>query len=372
MCYPGFRVGVFSSPTNYYLGYATGTPSNNNAGTIVQRALWVASITPQPTYTIPLIINGSGTVVQNGMATNPAAFVVTRGQSLTLAADGNFICWTGATNTMSSNITLCPSQSTNLVANFVGVTSLVPQISVQPQGQNIGTGSTLTLVTEAVGVPTPEFQWQLDGTNIGTGSTLTISNVTTADEGNYQCVVSNTAGSVTSSAAAVVVDEPPAIIQQPVSQLGEIGGDAVFEVFADAVEPTYQWSLNGTSIPSATDRRFEISGITSQDAGNYTVAITSAGLTVESEPAQLILVAPPLNAETQTGPGVLTIVPVADGQMGIAYSGAAEQTCQIQASADLVQWESIGTITAAAGMNQFIDTNASQYATRYYRVMMVQ
>jgi hypothetical protein len=363
MCYPGIRVGMFSSPTNFYLGYATGTPSNNNTATIVQRSPWVAAITPQPAYTVPLIINGTGTVLQNGAATNPAAFVVTRGQSLNLVAAGNFICWSGATNTTASNITIYPSQSTNLVANFVGVTSLAPQISVQPQGQNISQGATLTLVTEAVGVPTPDFQWQFDGTNIGTGSALTISNISVANQGSYQCVVSNSAGSATSAPAAVVVDQPPTILQQPASELASIGKPAVFSVFVQAVEPTYQWYLNGTPIPGATSKRYAISAVTSQDAGSYTVAITSSGFTVESTAAQLIL---------QSPPAVLTLSPMAGGQMGILYSGAAGQPCEIQASADLMQWDTIGTNLPGAGTTQFIDASASQYSSRFYRVQFVQ
>jgi hypothetical protein len=368
MCCPGARVAVFSSPTNDYLGYATGTSTNNNVATIVQRASWVAAITPQPVYTLPLIINGTGTVLQNGTATNPAAFAVTRGQSLNLAARGNFICWSGATNTTSSNITFYPSQSTNLVANFAGVTSLAPQISVQPQGQNIISGGTLTLVTEAVGVPVPDFQWQFNGANIGTGSALTISNVSSANQGSYQCVVTNAAGRVTSSVAALVVDQPPTVLAQPASVLAAVGGTAVFSVFVEAVGPEFQWYLNGTPLASATGKRYEISPVTSQDAGTYTVAITSSGFTVQSDPAQLVL----LTTQNPIPSAALTTLPVGNGQKGIVYFGVAGQTCQIQASTDLIQWDTIGTNVATGGTDQFIDTNASQYSSRFYRVQFAQ
>jgi hypothetical protein len=283
---------MFSSPTNYYLGYATGTATNNNTETIILRAPWVASIMPQPIYTVPLAINGTGTVTQNGVAgatvINPTACVVSRGQSINLMATGNFLCWTGATNTTASNITLCPSQDTNLAANFVGVTSLAPQISLQPQGQSINQGNTLTLQTAAVGVPTPDFQWQFNGTNIGAGSTLTISNITIASQGSYQCVLSNTAGSITSCVAAVVVDQPLRITQN------------------------------------------------------------------------------------RTEPEAQTIVPMCNGDMGFLYFGPAGRTYQIQASADLIQWDIVGTNTTTAEINLFIDTNASQYPSRFYRVKVVQ
>ena len=197
MCYPGQRCGLFSNPSNTFMGYATGTVSNNNAETISERAPWVALMMPQPTYTVSLNINGVGSVVQTGTGegtggvTNPPSSLVTRGQPMTLVASGNFICWTGATNTTSSNITIYPSQDTNITANFAGVTSLAPVISVQPQSRTVTRGSTLTLATAGVGVPSPIFQWQFKGTNIGAGSTLTIPNATVANQGNYQCVLSN-------------------------------------------------------------------------------------------------------------------------------------------------------------------------------------
>ncbi len=202
MCYPGLRSGMFSSPSNYYMGYATGTAENNNAETISFRAPWIASITPQPMYSVTLSVNGTGTVTQGGATKESAAanasptYSVMRGQSVTLVAKGNFICWTGATNSTGSSITIYPSQDMNLVANFEGVTNLAPQISVQPDGQTVNEGSTLTLVTAAVGVPTPTYEWQFNGATIATGSTLTISNVSMSSRGNYQCVLSNEAGTI--------------------------------------------------------------------------------------------------------------------------------------------------------------------------------
>ena len=52
------------------------------------------------------------------------------------------------------------------------------------------------------------YQWQKDGVDITTGAnsaTYTIDMVAENDEGVYQCVVSNTANSVTSTAAGLSV-----------------------------------------------------------------------------------------------------------------------------------------------------------------------
>ena len=228
------------------MGYVTGPVSNNNAETISERAPWVALMMPQPIYTVNLGINGVGEVVQTGSAiggasvTNPPPCVVTRGQSVTLVASGNFICWTGATNTTASNITIYPSQDTNITANFAGISSLAPVISVQPQSRTITRGSTLTLVPDGVGVPTPTFQWQFKGTNIGAGSALTIPNATVANQGNYQCVLSNPSGSVTSSVVAVSVTQPVRIPQPQIMSMSPNTDGTMSLVYYGSSGHTYE------------------------------------------------------------------------------------------------------------------------------------
>ena len=52
------------------------------------------------------------------------------------------------------------------------------------------------------------YQWQKDGVDIATGAnsaTYTIDMVAESDEGEYRCVVSNAANSVTSTAASLTV-----------------------------------------------------------------------------------------------------------------------------------------------------------------------
>ena len=52
------------------------------------------------------------------------------------------------------------------------------------------------------------YQWQKDGSNIAVGAnsaTYTIVAVVEGDEGEYQCVVTNAAKSITSTAASLTV-----------------------------------------------------------------------------------------------------------------------------------------------------------------------
>ncbi len=267
MCYPGARSGLFSTPSNTYMGYLTGTVSNNNAETISQRAPWVAMMMPQPTYTVSMNITGVGSVVQSntlsaaGFTTNPPPCLVTRGQPINLTASGNFLCWTGATNTTSSNITIYPNQDTNVTANFVGVPSLAPVIGVQPKSCSVTRGGTLTLVTSGVGVPTPDYQWQMNGTNIGAGSALTIPNMSVAKQGAYRCVLSNSSGSVTSQVVAVSVTAPVKVAQPQIMSLtpnsdgtmgllyyGVTGKTYVIQTSADLVQWTPLSTITATGV----------------------------------------------------------------------------------------------------------------------------
>jgi hypothetical protein len=54
------------------------------------------------------------------------------------------------------------------------------------------------------------------------------------------------------------------------------------------------------------------------------------------------------------------------GQFGFAFSGASDAQYIVQASTDLVHWDSVQT---NAGSFKFVDPNASQYSHRFYRTV---
>jgi arabinogalactan endo-1,4-beta-galactosidase len=80
----------------------------------------------------------------------------------------------------------------------------------------------------------------------------------------------------------------PYFISQPSSQTVATGGSVVFNAPASAFPaPTYQWSLNGSAIPGATNPTLLISGVTSANAGSYTCAATNAASSSTSAAATL-------------------------------------------------------------------------------------
>src|SRR5439155_304103 len=96
------------------------------------------------------------------------------------------------------------------------------------------------------------YQWQRAGVPIS-GATLasyTTPPTTSTDNGaQFTVVVSNTAGSVTSSVATLTVNSPPTITTQPASQTVTAGQTASFSVTATGTAPLgYQWQRAGVPI----------------------------------------------------------------------------------------------------------------------------
>ena len=78
-------------------------------------------------------------------------------------------------------------------------------------------GQSATFTVTATGVNLM-YQWQKDGRDISgaTSATYTIAVVAESDEGEYQCVVSNTAGFVTSTAANLTLCKLSVSVYMPI------------------------------------------------------------------------------------------------------------------------------------------------------------
>ncbi len=87
-----------------------------------------------------------------------------------------------------------------------------PQISANPQNLTVTQGSNSTFTVTATGIPAPAYQWLFNGTNLpgATIAAYTRSNAQPVHAGGYSVVVTNVAGSVTSSLAQLTVLVPPA------------------------------------------------------------------------------------------------------------------------------------------------------------------
>ena len=96
------------------------------------------------------------------------------------------------------------SASSNAV---LAVTNAPPSISTQPQSQSVLAGQTATFSVTAGGTLPLNYQWRLGGTNLSGATTnpFVLADVQPTNAGDYSVVITNIAGSVTSSVAALTI-----------------------------------------------------------------------------------------------------------------------------------------------------------------------
>gem|GEM_PF-859890 len=293
---PGTRIPYFSSPDQSYLGFAVGTATENNALTLNQRAWTISEFRSASGYAVTFVKNGTGTITWNGSELADGDLIaLDSGETITITASGSFLGWSGDVNCSTTNLILSATDDMTVVANFAdGSDAMVPIFSVNPLSQNVPNGGTLQLTCTAVGIPTPTVSWSKNGVNLGkTGSTLTVANASGTVQGTYQATASNSAGTAKSTEAVVVVGKAPQFVQQPVSQIGEVGGIVDFSAILDTDNLTYQWFFNSNSISGATNRIFELSSVDQTNMGKYFIEATGSGKTVRSLVVELDLVTPP-------------------------------------------------------------------------------
>jgi hypothetical protein len=90
---------------------------------------------------------------------------------------------------------------TNLLVTFGNETVTKPSISVQPQAQTVYVGDAIHLSVGAGGTLPLSYVWRKDNVDIPgpNASSFDITNTAVGDSGNYSVVITNSAGSITSS-----------------------------------------------------------------------------------------------------------------------------------------------------------------------------
>jgi endonuclease/exonuclease/phosphatase family metal-dependent hydrolase len=106
----------------------------------------------------------------------------------------------------SVTVTNIAGSVTSSVA-LLNVSNAPPAILLQPQNQNVLAGQTATFSVTASGTLPLNFQWLFNGTNLSgvTTNPFVLTNVQSANAGNYSVVITNVAGSLTSSVATLAI-----------------------------------------------------------------------------------------------------------------------------------------------------------------------
>ena len=333
-------VGQSGGSYTCFVTNSAGNATSSAATLTVNPAIIAPAITTQPTSqavtagaNVNFTVTASGTAplsyqwrlnganISGATSATLALTSVTVGQS-----GGSYTCFVtnSAGNATSSAATLT-----------VNPAIIAPAITTQPTSQAVTAGANVNFTVTASGTAPLSYQWRLNGADIGgaTSATLVLTSVTLGQSGGgYTCVVTNIAGSATSSAATLTVTASaiaPTITTQPVNQTVTGGNNASFTVAASGTAPlSYQWRLNGANIGGATNATLALSSVTvGQSGGGYSCVVTNIAESATSSAATLTvnaaLIAPiittqPLNRTVTAGTNVSFIV-AATGTAPLSY-----------------------------------------------------
>ena len=217
-------------------------------------------------------------------------------------------------------------------------------ITVQPQAQTVVEGASTSFSVTATGSAPLSYQWRKGGVNLAdaTNATIALNNVRPVDAGNYQVVVRNGAGPVSSTPAALTVNTGVRIITEPQSQSLTNGSNASFTVTASGTVPlTYQWRFNGADIAGATTADLGLPAIQPSDAGNYSVVVANAVGSVPSTEAVLNVLIPPV---IQTHPASQTVDLASSAAFSVVATGDEPLQYQWQLNGGNIAGETDATL----------------------------
>jgi len=116
-------------------------------------------------------------------------------------------------------------------------------------------------------------------------------------------------------------NSPPVITTQPQNAAAGEGGFALFSIAASGSPlPGYQWQLNATNLPGATNATLLLNNLTTNQAGNYSVRVSNLAGATNSSTVTLV-VAPTTLLATNNAVKILTYN-VAGNNSGTATNAA--------------------------------------------------
>jgi hypothetical protein len=195
-----------------------------------------------------------------------------------------------------------------LVDNVV-VQNLQPAIAsgpvLTPNFGSVLEGGVFSLAIAATGDGTLQYLWRQNGVVVSntTASMVVFSNAVPAQTGNYDVVITNNFGSVTSSVVAVTVipvNIPPAISNALSASPSLLTAGGAFTLTASGVSGThpltYLWRFNGLVVSNTGPAGSVTFGnVATNQSGNYDVVITNANGAVTSSIVAVTITPGPLS-----------------------------------------------------------------------------
>jgi len=156
---------------------------------------------------------------------------------------------------------------------------------------------------------------------------------------------------------------PPAlsVTDQPSNQVVNAFQPAAFAITASGVfAANYQWRKDGVNISGATSAALNLPHAHLADAGGYDCVVSNVNGVLASSIATLTV-------KALTQPSV-TAVALDGGQLAMTVAGDIGPDYAVQASTNLVDWQTIFTTNSPATPFNFADPDTGIYSARFYRI----
>ncbi|HTB82843.1 MAG TPA: FG-GAP-like repeat-containing protein, partial [Candidatus Sulfotelmatobacter sp.] len=335
-------------------------------------------VTLQPTNLL-VLVSGTATFSSAASGTTPLAYQwLFNGTNLVRATNSTLV----VTNVQPGNAgtyallvtnTYGLALSSNAVLSVIG---FPPVITNQPVGERITVGCSATFGVGVSGTTPFNYQWWKASAVISgqTNSSLVLPNVQTNDFAGYFVTISNVEGSTTSSVAVLSQNHPPVAGQDFVQQQAGFVAIQVATLLASDSDPdgdpiTFVGissnSAAGGTVTWGGNYVFYLppAGYTNSDAFNYYISDGFCG----GVSTGYVL----LQVMTANGPSYnFKVASQVDGSVKLTFAGVPGWTYRIQYATALspANWTDLSTNTAdGSGMYQYIDHQATNSPTRYYR-----
>ena len=293
------------------------------------------------------------------------------------------------------------------------VSNRAPVLVEQPRSQVVFAATTPSLHAGAKGSWPMTYRWMCNGTNVpsGTNAVLPLLNVAVNQAGAYFAVISNAFGSVTSSIAALTVYPVvplPVALDTP-AWIWTTGGNAPWfgqtNVTHDGMAAArsgpiwfsdMNWLQTVVTGPGTVSFWWKVSSEACCDLVRFFVGgveRTSIAGEVDWQPQSFSI---PAGSQvlrweyskddsgtagqdvawvdqmsfTPTGLRIGGVTQEANGQVSFSVTGSPGDACRVLASTNLVDWQTLATVTNVAGTAQFVDPGATNYNRRFYQAVM--
>ena len=334
---------------------------------IAERILYEPSAPPR------FLVSGQKGGSPNGGNGEGGLLIIQSPSYAASTAHWNLNSGTYGTNTYSDNwsgsITNDPALTNGGHGVIVGnpqqviilTTPIFPEITSEPQSLTLAVGSNAVFTVGATGNPPLNYRWYFNGTNLAAPNNpiLTLTNLQLDQAGDYQVIVTNTAGAAPSQVATLTLFiAPPLFLGLPQSQSVHAGTDVTFSVLVGGSPPlSYQWRCDGTNLPGATNSALVLAHAQPADSGDYTVVVTNwAGSLTSAPPASLTVSTTWLDLPESPG----------NGPFHFTLQSPAALRFEIETSTNLVNWANLATLTNVTGTFLFSDPT-TRLSRRFYR-----